>query len=149
MITSRYATFDDYNMLANSLLRDDYHKATDVGFFYEEGTVCSIFEDDHGPVLFVRGKPIVKEGVGIIQLDIQFLNNEDAKRNMRTMLEGFPILENRAKEAGFAGFIFQSTAPFLRKFCIRRLGFIDYNEEFLVKVLLEDSLDKRVEGGVQ
>ena len=148
MITSRYIEFDDYNMLANSLIRDDYHKATEVGFFYAEGTVASVFEDSDGPVLFVRGKHIVKEGVGIIQLDIHFLNNADAKRNMRTMLEGFPVLEKRAKEAGFAGFIFQSTAPFLRKFCIRRLGFMDYNEEFLVKVLLEDSLDKRAEDGL-
>ena len=151
MITSRLITVDDYHMLATSLIKDEYHKTTEADFFYEEGTACSVFEDEKGPVLFVRGKPIVKDGTGIIQLDIQYLDNKDAKRNMRTMFEGFPILEERAKEAGFIAFIFSSNVPLLRKFCIKRLGFEEYNEDLLVKVLQDDPkvlLDKQAEGTV-
>ena len=148
MITSRFATFDDYNLLASSLIKDDYHRLTEVGFFFEEGTVCSVFEDENGPVLFVRGKPIIKENIAVIQLDIQYINNLDAKRNMRTMLTGFPILESRAKSAGFCGFIFNSNSPLLRKFCAKRLGFVDYNKEFLVKVLLEEPLDNVAKDGL-
>ena len=58
-------------------------------FDNEEGTVTSVFEDEQGIVLFVRGKVLN----GAIVMDIQFLNNLNAKRNMRTMLEGLPIIE--------------------------------------------------------
>ena len=130
MITSRTIKIEDYNLLANSLLLDEYHKDTSPGFFYADGTVCSVFEDEKGIVLFARGKFL--EG-GFIALDIQFLNNQDAKRNMRTMLEGFPIVEKRAKEKGFLGFIFESQVLLLRKFCVRRLGFKEHNEYLLYK----------------
>ena len=141
MITSRFLTEDDYPLLAESLSTDEYHKETALGFFLEEGTVTSVFEDVDGPVLFVRGQPLIHsehQRFKMIRLDIQFLNNLNAKRNMKTMLTGFPLLEQRAKENGFTGFIFMSTAPFLRKFCVRRLGFLECGYEFLVKVLQED-----------
>lgn len=137
MVTNRLITLDDYNLLANSLLLDEYHKDTFPGFFYAEGTVCLVYEDEAGPVLFVRGKPIVLENIAAIELDIQYLDNRDAKRNMRTMLEGFPPLEAKARENGFAGFFFVSEAPLLRKFCVKRLGFEEFSDNVLVKRLRE------------
>ena len=86
-ISSRNITGADYSILASSLLLDEYHKDTLPDFFYEEGTVTSVFEDEQGIVLFVRGKVLN----GAIVMDIQFLNNLNVKRNMRTMLEGLPI----------------------------------------------------------
>ena len=137
-ITNRWITDEDYPLLAGSLFLDEYHKDTSAGFFYEEGTVCSVYEDEQGPICWVRGKPIVQNGIGIIQLDIQFFNNRDAKRNMRAMLEGFPELERKARENGFAGFFFVSDVLLLRQFCIKRLGFEAYGEDCcLVKVLQE------------
>jgi hypothetical protein len=130
-VTSRYITPDDYNLLEESLLVDEHHRETPASFFYEEDTVCSVFEDEDGIVLFVRAKTV---GL-VIVLDIQFLNNLDAKRNMRTMLSGFPGISEKAKENGFYGFMFASTVSLLRKFCCKRLGFTEYDEQLLVKVL--------------
>jgi len=152
MITSRFINPDDYPLLKESLAADEYHRNTPLDFFIEANTVCSVFSDEAGPVLFVRGHPLFNtEDTSwyMVRLDIQFLNNRDAKRNMRVMLEGFPILEARAKENGFRGFLFESIVPLLRKFCIKRLGFEVFDEQFLVKYLQEDAVrevDKVSEG---
>jgi hypothetical protein len=137
MITNRIITLEDYNLLANSLLLDEYHKDTYPGFFYAEGTMCSVYSDEKGIVCFVRGKPIYNGSIAFIQLDIQYLNNSDGKRNLRVMLEGFPELEKLAKLNGFSGFFFESTAPLLRKFCVKRLGFSLQEDDLLVKIFQE------------
>ena len=141
MITSRYITKDDYTLLANSIASDEYHKETTPDFFYEDNTVCSVFEDEDGPVLFVKATPFTFDSIVAIQFDIQYVKNEDAKRNMRAMLAGFPIIEDRARSTGFAGFLFQSESPLLRKFCVKRLGFYELNPQFLGKVLVQVPLD--------
>jgi hypothetical protein len=133
MITSRDITIEDRALLIDSLLVDEYHKDTTADFFYESETVCSVFEENGKPVLFVRGKCVE----GFIALDIQFLDNNDAKCNVRTMISGFPILEERARVNGFRGFIFISQAPFLRKFCVKRLGFSEWDENLLFKFIQE------------
>jgi hypothetical protein len=137
MITNRFITKEDYPLLEGSLLLDEFHQGTTADFFFEEGTVCSVYQDENGPILFVRGKPILYDSIGIIQLDIQYLNNYDAKCNLKAMTEGFPELEKKAKENGFSGFFFISNVPLLRKFCIKRLGFQDFGGDFLVKPLLD------------
>jgi hypothetical protein len=136
MITNRFIEERDYPLLEQSLSGDEFHKDTPLSFFLEEGTVCSVYEDENGPILFVRGKPAHIGGVySIIRLDIQFLDNYDAKRNMRAMLEGLPELESKAKSNGFEGLYFYSNVPLLRKFCTKRLGFKEFGEEVLYKVL--------------
>jgi hypothetical protein len=137
MITTRYITENDRTLLSTSLALDEYHKDTEVDFFYEPDTVCSVYEDEKGPILFLRGKAIVHEGIGVIQLDIQYINNNDGKRNLKAMMQGFPELENRAKANGFSGFFFVSNVPVLKSFCIKRLGFEDYGYDCLVKSLIE------------
>ncbi len=135
IMISRLLTEDDRVFLEGILQEDTYHWDTPVEFFYEEGTVCLIFQDTDGVVLFARGKPLEQDNVRIIQLDLQFVDNSDAKRNMRIMLEGFPDLEKRASENGFHGFFFVSDVPLLRKFCCKRLGFTEFDENVLVKRL--------------
>jgi hypothetical protein len=142
MITNRLITEDDKQLLSDVLTTDEYHQGTLPSFFYEPETMCLVYEDEKGPICFVRGKPIVHERIGMIQLDIQYLNNRDAKRNLKAMIIGFPELERRAKENGFAGFFFVSTAPLLKKFCVERLRFKEVNEELLVKLLPIDKTAK-------
>jgi len=139
MITNRFIETKDHPLLATSLEEDEFHQGTGLEFFLEEGTVCSVYEDENGPILFVRGKPIIHENIVMIQLDIQYLNNKDGKRNMRAMVEGFPELIEKAKENGFTGFFFVSNVPLLRKFCVKRLGFEEYGDELLVKLLLDET----------
>lgn len=140
MITYREITEDDYSFLASRIMLDEHHnKDTDAGFFYAEGTICTVYEDEAGPILFLRGKPIMYGNIGMIQLDIQYVDNSDGKRNMKAMLSGFPELEERAKENGWSGFFFTTKSPLLRKFCIKRLGFKEYENEseLLVKIFQE------------
>lgn len=146
MITSKFITEDDYDILKESLKKDEYHFDTPPEFFYEQNTVCSIYSDEEGPILFVRGKPIEYGTYShlVIELDIQFLNNSDARRNLKAMLEGFSELETKAKDNGFIGFLFTSNQPFLKKFCIKRLGFEEVIDSILVKILLDKSEQSEV-----
>jgi len=139
MVTNRFIEEKDHPLLVQSLTEDQFHQGTGLDFFLEEGTVCSVYEDEDGPILFVRGKPIVMPHVNVIRLDIQYLDNKDAKRNMRAMLEGLPELANKAKDNGFNAFYFFSNVPLLRKFCVKRLGFTEYDENILVKFLDESA----------
>lgn len=126
MITSRRLQAEDYDLLASSLAKDEYHITTDPMFFVEPDTITLVYEDKTGPVMFVRGKGIAREdGTNTLQLDIQFCNNYDGRRNIRTMLEGFPPLIEKARANHFVEVQFDSSAPLLRKFCVERLGFIE------------------------
>ena len=144
MVFSRVLTSDDYELLKTLLKNDEYHSDTSVDFFYEEGTACNVYCDEKGPILFLRGSSVLCNGIGFIQLDIQFIKNEDTKRNMKAMIEGFPELENRAKENGFSGFFFVSTVPRLRRFCIKYLGFSELSENLLGKVLVGKAQEEMV-----
>lgn len=130
----RFIREEDYPLLTESLSKDEFHQGTTLAFFLEEGTVCSVYEDEKGIVLFARGKPIIYNDIGIIQLDLQFLDNYDAKRNINIMSKGLQELETKAIRNGFNGFFFESKVPLLKKFCVKRLGFQEYGD-LLVKVL--------------
>lgn len=135
---SRFITQDDYGLLEESIKKDEYHKDTSPEFFYEDGTVCLVYSDEEGPVLFARGKVLEQGTVRAIELDIQYVSNTDARRNMKMMLEGFPDLEAKALQNGFSAFFFFSDVPLLRKFCTKRLGFEVWSDIALVKVLKEE-----------
>jgi hypothetical protein len=137
MITNRFIDESDYPVLLDSLSKDEFHQGTDLSFFLEDGTVCSVYEDEDGPILFVRGKSIIERNIGMIQLDIQYIDNSDGKRNMKAMLKGFPELAEKAKANGYTGFFFESNVPLLRRFCVKRLGFQEYGDTLLVKILDE------------
>ena len=125
MITSRYLQPEDYELLSNSLANDEYHSTTSPVFFVEPETITLVYEDEKGPVMFVRGKGLEEGTRQTMQLDIQFCDNKDGKRNLKVMLEGFPPLTEKAKTNGFTEINFESSSPLLRKFCLKRLGFVE------------------------
>jgi hypothetical protein len=116
MITSRQIEPCDRDILRNSLAHDDSHAGTDPEFFYAPGSVCNVYEDELGTVLFCRGAKALR-------LDIQFVFNEDFARNRNMLLNGFPQLEAKAKASGFTELIFFSNSPLLVRFCTQKLGF--------------------------
>jgi hypothetical protein len=144
MIRNRLIEEKDYNELSSSLLLDEYHTGTEPSFFYEEGTRCLVYEDEKGTILFLRGSPILASGIAIIKLDIQFVSNEDKRRNLKAIIVGFPELERMAINNGFTGLMFESNSPLLKEFCVKRLGFEDFGSGLLAKVLQIDKsrLDK-------
>jgi hypothetical protein len=123
MVTNRYLEYADLPLLKESLEKDEHHKNTPVEFFYELNTVASVYEDEDGIVLFVRGEALLIENYKVLKLDIQFVDNNNARRNMRCMLEGFPILAEKAKQNGFEIVVFFSDVDILKRFCKKHLGF--------------------------
>jgi hypothetical protein len=118
MILSRRIEENDRPILAESLAADTFHQGTNVDFFYDQRSICNVYEDDDGPVMVVRGTKALR-------LDIQYLDNNDAKRNMRIMLDGFDDLAHKARESGFTEIVFNTNSPLLAQFCKKRFGFVE------------------------
>lgn len=122
MITDRLLTADDEDALTASLATDEEHPDLEAAFFSQPGTMTSVYEDETGPICYVRG-------TAVLRLDIHWVSNKDFRRNMTAMVEGFPVLEGKARANGFGQIVFESSVPLLRKFCIKRLGFKESGTE--------------------
>lgn len=122
MVTDRFIEPGDLTLLELSLARDEHHKDTEPGFFYQPGTITKVYEDDSGPILFARGS-------AALRLDLQYVDNADVKRNMKAMLDGFDALAKKAKENGFGEIIFNTNSPMMKRFCTKRFGFIESGSE--------------------
>ena len=118
MVTDRLIEAGDINLLELSLAKDEHHKDTDSSFFYQPGTVTKVYEDEDGPILFARGS-------AALRLDLQYVSNDDVKRNMKAMLSGFDALAKKAKENGFHEIIFTTNSEMMRRFCVKRFNFIE------------------------
>src|ERR1700744_1403517 len=116
MVTDRFLDASDLPNIAMALAKDEYHKGTEAEFFTQFGCISKVYEDEIGPIMYVRGAKALR-------LDIQFVDNNDARRNMKAMLERFPDLVEKAKENGFSEIVFVTNSPLLKKFCEKRLGF--------------------------
>lgn len=116
MITHRLLTQEDYIALELTLAQDTEHTYTTPEFFFNPRSVCSVYSDLQGPVLYARGSKTLR-------LDLHYVDNSDARRNMKVMVDQFPELLWNAAQNGFSQVMFNSTSPLLRKFCIKRLGF--------------------------
>lgn len=122
MVTDRLLEESDLSLLELSLSQDEYHTETAPEFFLEPGTATKVYEDESGPILFVKGTPALR-------IDIQFVDNNDARRNIKCMSEGFPPLAAKARENGFKEVIFNTSNPLLKAFCIKRFGFVESEGE--------------------
>lgn len=122
MLLDRFMVPDDLPLLELSLAKDESHVGTLPEFFYQLGSVTKVYEDEHGPICFVRGAKTLR-------LDIQYVSNEDHKRNMKAMLLGFGSLAEKARENGFTEIVFQTNNPILKKFCVKRFDFIEMEGE--------------------
>jgi hypothetical protein len=116
MVTDRLFEQTDFTLLAESLTRDPFHTTTTPEFFSQPGTICKVYQDEAGPILFVRGSKSLR-------LDIQFVSNDDIERNRKAMLDGFLPFAEKAKQNGFTEIVFNTDNPLLERFCIKRLGF--------------------------
>jgi hypothetical protein len=138
MVTHRLLEKSDHETLAKSLAADEYHKTTSLEFFTDPDAVCILYLDDGEPVLYARGQAL---GIGdkkVIRLDLQYCNNNDVRKNLRTMMLGFPPLADSARENGFDAIVFQSDVSILRDFCMRRLGFQKTESTWMIRMCNED-----------
>lgn len=116
MVKIRPLTEADRPLLEQWIATDPHHQNGEISadFFYAPDTNALVYEDEHGIVFVARF-------ARTLRIHMQF--SPDEKRNAAVMLEGFPILEFNAKEAGFKELIFDSMFRPLIVFCKRKLGF--------------------------
>jgi hypothetical protein len=113
----RFITPEDYLTIDFSLKRDQYHTGMKPDFFFTPGSFCKVFEDDDGPIMFVRG-------VKALRIDIQFVDNRDFERNKAALAkENFDSFADNCRGAGFKELIFNTTSPLLKRYCKTVLGF--------------------------
>lgn len=127
MLTSRRLEESDREMLTESLSRDEFHKGTTSDFFYENGTVSNVYNLDDSPVVVLRA-------CKALRLDIQFLDNEDKRRNAAALMGGFQALVEMARANGFKELVFCSTSPLLVEFCKKHFGYEEVEGELRLKI---------------
>lgn len=122
MIYERWLEESDRRIINESLETDEYHKDTSTDFFYDKSAVCKVYEDENGPIMYVKGTKAIR-------LDIQFVSNNDFRRNRKALLDGFDRFVENAKAAGFSELIFCSNSPLLKDFCKKNFGFKESSGE--------------------
>lgn len=116
MVSTRFLTDVDRSLVEEALKNDPYHVGTTADFYYAPRTVCSVIEDEHGPVFFLRGTPALR-------LDLQFVSQTERRRNAEAMLTVYGQFENNFRSAGFCELITIPSSTMLRAFCERRMGY--------------------------
>ena len=128
MITDRLLQASDYELLNESLKKDEFHKTTTPEFFTQEGTITKLYSLDGEPVLFCRA-------CKSLRLDAQFLDNNNVQANRKTLEQGFKEVEQKAKENGFVEVLFNTSNPLFKRFATRKLGYTVVEGDELRKVL--------------
>lgn len=122
MIQDRWLEPSDEPILTASIEADEHHKGTPASFFAAPGTISKVYEDEDGPICFVRGSKALR-------LVVQFKDNSDSKRNLKAILAGIPDIAEKAKQNGFTEIVFDTANPALAGFCKKRFGFVEHEGE--------------------
>ncbi|PWT75531.1 MAG: hypothetical protein C5B59_08615 [Bacteroidetes bacterium] len=126
----------DIPVLQAAIEADKFHpgewKVEDFRGFSE------VFEDTHGPVVFVVYGP---EGAEVKRLRIStmWVTPDESHRNGRCIVFLVKLAAERARSAGFEELIFKTTHPPLAKFCTRILNFVPIeNDEYVLPLERKD-----------
>lgn len=116
---------DADKLLIESLIYGDADHAAkkmSAEFFFPAGEKLSMcFEDKDGPVLFVR---LDAEPPECIRMHVQFdCRPFMARRTIKMLTEGFPLVRQKCQTAKAKRLVFESTSASLRAFCEKHLGF--------------------------
>lgn len=129
MVTDRLMTELDETALSFSLAADEHHFETPVEFFKQDGAITKIYEDEQGPICFVR---VAKS----LRLDIHFMDNEDNKRNASVLFQGIGPLVEQAKASGYTEICFTTNVDKLKEFCVRAFKFEVVPDTFVLRKYL-------------
>jgi len=125
MVTTRWIQPEDHDLITESLKTDEYHFGNEADFFYDPDTCCNVYEDENGPIMYLRGYVDSQVGERSVCIDIQFLSNIDARRNMEALLFANKYFVANCKEQGFEELVFSTKSTRLKKFCTKYLGFAE------------------------
>jgi hypothetical protein len=129
MVTDRLMESRDTLGLALSLARDEHHLDTPVEFFTQPHTLTKVYEDEQGPICFARLSKSVR-------LDIQFVDNEDSKRNASVLIQGVGPLVEQAKADGYTEIVFTTNVARLKDFCVKVFDFEVVPDTFVLRKYL-------------
>ena len=105
-------------------------------FFSEPSTISRVYEDESGPILYLRGS-------SALRLHIQFCD-VDKERIRKCLVSQFPELVQSAKRNGYKQIIYDTASKTLAWFCRRYLGFVDSPEERVLWLTQPTSLESTV-----
>ena len=120
----------DLSILQAAIGADKFHpgkwKVEDFKGFSE------VFEDSHGPVVFVVYAP---EALGRLRISTMWVTPDEVHRNGRTIIFLVKSAAERAAAAGFKELIFTTTHDKLANFCMRALNFVSIGgDEYVLPV---------------
>ena len=116
MITHRPIEEKDFPTIEKEVREDACHKDwLRPAFFVQPNTVSRVYEDELGPILFLRMS-------NCLRLHIQFCDVQK-ERTRRCLITQFAEVVQQAKANGFTSIIFDTESPTLKFFCHRYLGF--------------------------
>ena len=116
-VNVRRTSLLDAMVLADWISKDPYHQDVRPEFFLTADSMNLCFEDNHGPVFFLKLFPVG----GSIRIYIQF--GVDPIRTARMLENGFPIVKECCRQAHANRMVFDSVSPKLVNFCVNRFGF--------------------------
>ncbi len=132
MVNIRPLQENDLAILQESLYNSKVHAGVTVQDFFKEGTVSSAYEDENGLVAVARLSPLREKD---LLLDTHFIDDGDKERNGKVILVGLGAMIESARDLGFKAIEFETQSERLKKFCTRRLSFIDVGNSMLRKDL--------------
>jgi hypothetical protein len=133
MVTSRHIEDADRAGIEAALAHDTFHPDTKADAFYLPNVLTSVYEDEAGPIMLVRG-------ARSLRIDMLFFSNTDSKRNREAMLAGWETLASGAKNAGFLEITTSSNSPALVAFACKVLGFEQVQTEQSGEIALRRQL---------
>ena len=125
-ITNRLLEEKDETWLATSLALDEHHQGTPVAFFKEPGVLSTVYEDEQGPICVARCSKSLR-------IDIQFLDNEDRRRNAKVLAAGVEQVAAAAKASGYSELVFTTSNPELAAFCEHSFGYEVVPDKFVLR----------------
>lgn len=124
MITEKSLEPGDIPQLADSLAKDEFHKDTPPEFFTENGTVCTVYSDEDGPICYVRGSKSLR-------LELLFTDNSTVERNLTALENGVSGIAEKARANGFKEVIVHTDSPSLKVIATERYGFVESEGELV------------------
>ena len=123
MIVERDIKPEDYKALTEAIAADPAHKDwMKPEFFNEPQTKSLVFEDDNGPILFLRMS-------SALRIHIQFANCEDKDRIRKALIFAGASIVPNARRNGYKQIIYETFSKPLKWFCHRYLGFVSSSDE--------------------
>lgn len=117
----------DLPLLVHTVASNGISEDAITTYFKAPGTITTVFGDDDGSVLFVRGSKTLR-------LELALTLDADNERKAKVLIEALSLLAAKAKKHGFTELVINCDIASLREVATGTFGFIAAGND-LVKAL--------------